>query len=77
MIPQGQNVHPRPFEAIDRFLSAADAATKHKNESPVRSNRQDAEDAKKTDSEKISKALLGDLAVITEVTRIPKETRKL
>ena len=38
-------------------------------DSPVRSNRQDAEDAKKTDSEKISKALLGtlgDLAVITE-----------
>jgi hypothetical protein len=28
------------------------------------SNRQDAEDAKKTDSEKISKALLGVLAVI-------------
>jgi len=30
-----------------------------------RSNRQDAEDAKKTDPEEISKALLGDLAVIT------------
>ena len=39
------------------------------SDSPVRSNRQDAEDAKKTDSEKISKVLLGalgDLAVITE-----------
>jgi hypothetical protein len=38
------------------------------NDSPVRSNRQDAEDAKKTDSEKISKVLLGDLAVITEAS---------
>ena len=35
-------------------------------DSPVRSNRQDAQDAKKTDSEEISKALLGDLAVITD-----------
>ena len=46
------------------------ARERHGNhDSPVRSNRQDAEDAKKTDSGKISKALpgaLGDLAVNTD-----------
>ena len=69
--------HLKRHIELERLCGADFLPRRHRETrggSPVRSNRQDAEDAKKTDSEKISKALLGalgDLAVISDDSRDP------
>jgi len=51
----------------DKAGTSVEAVKSKEIEALVRSNRQDAEDAKKTDSEKISKALLGALGVLAVI----------